>query len=495
MSNFINHRGISALVLLVLLFPTTPALSQTVVPAPWMAEDVGRPSLAGTATHDNQTFVVRGAGKDIAGSADQFHFVHQLLTGDGEIVARVDSLSNTHTWAKAGVMMRESLTASSPHAFALLTGSRGAGFLHRQAEGGGSTFSAASRSRAPRWVKLERRGDTFRSYESPDGVTWQLMRTETIVLPGTLYVGLAVTSHNTSALATAAFSNVLVAERETTPANEPPSLSLTAPGNGATYTAPATMTLAASASDSDGVVTRVDFYAGSTLIASDTSSPYSVAWSGVPAGSYTLTARATDDDGASATCGPVAISVTSTSNQPPSVALTSLSSGATVGTPMFVPLSATASDADGSVTRVDFYVGSTLVGSDTTSPYSITWNLTSVGTYTLTARATDNGGAASTSSAVTITANPTWAAFAPPADHATAVTSYVLEIFNAGDDPTTGSPARSLNIGKPSFVNGEIRVDVSSAVQPLPAGNYFGTVSAVRSTGSTRSTPSSTFAR
>jgi hypothetical protein len=458
-----------------------------------MSQDVGAPSIAGNATYSNGTFTVRAAGKDIGGNADQFHFVYQLLTGDGDVVARIDSFSNRHTWAKAGVMMRASPSASAPHAFVVVTGSRGVGFQYRQTEGGGTTFTAGSRSKAPRWLKLERRGDTFRAYESADGSTWQLVGTREIVLPGTLYVGLAVSSHNTAALATGVFSQVSVTE--TAPSNDAPSIALTAPGSGTTYTAPATIALAASATDSDGVVTRVDFYAGSTLIASDLASPYTAQWSGVSAGTHTLTARATDDAGQTTNSGPVTVSVTATSNQPPAIVLTSPSSGTTLGAPMFVAVTANAADADGSISRVDFYAGSTLLGSDTTSPYSLTWNLTSIGSYTLTARATDNSGAVSTSTAVTVTGNPTWAAFAPPADHASGVSSYLLEIFNAGADPSTTPPVRTLNIGKPSIVNAEIRVDVSSSILPLPAGNYFATMSAIRSSGSTRSTPSTTFAR
>jgi hypothetical protein len=77
-----------------------------------------------------------------------------------------------------------------------------------------------------------------------------------------------------------------------------PSVSLTSPANGATFTAPATVSLAASASDADGRVSKVEFYNGATRLATDTTSPYSYSWTGVGAGSYSLTARATDDLGA-----------------------------------------------------------------------------------------------------------------------------------------------------------------------------------------------------
>ena len=93
-------------------------------------------------------------------------------------------------------------------------------------------------------------------------------------MAATVYVGLAVTSHNTAVTATATFTNV-TARTVTTGTNQPPTVSLTSPSTGATFTAPATITVAATASDTDGTVTRVDFYQGPQLIASDTTNSYS----------------------------------------------------------------------------------------------------------------------------------------------------------------------------------------------------------------------------
>jgi chitinase len=93
------------------------------------------------------------------------------------------------------------------------------------------------------------------------------------------------------------------------PPTIPPTVTLTAPANGASYAAPASIALAANASDDDGTVVKVEFFQSSTLIGTDTTAPYGLAWTGVPAGSYTLTARATDDDGATTTSAPVNVSV------------------------------------------------------------------------------------------------------------------------------------------------------------------------------------------
>src|SRR5439155_27214985 len=83
--------------------------------------------------------------------------------------------------------------------------------------------------------------------------------------------------------------------------NAPPTVSLTAPSPATSFTAPAAIALAATASDSDGSVTRVDFYAGATLLGSASAAPYQVTWSNVAAGTYTLTARAIDNAGATTT--------------------------------------------------------------------------------------------------------------------------------------------------------------------------------------------------
>ncbi|HEY2854545.1 MAG TPA: Ig-like domain-containing protein, partial [Gemmatimonadaceae bacterium] len=91
--------------------------------------------------------------------------------------------------------------------------------------------------------------------------------------------------------------------------NQPPTVSLTSPANGAIFTAPATLTLTAATGDADGTVARVDFYAGVSLLGTATAAPYSIAVSGLAAGTYSLTAVATDNAGASTTSGPASITV------------------------------------------------------------------------------------------------------------------------------------------------------------------------------------------
>jgi Galactose oxidase-like, Early set domain/Bacterial Ig domain len=186
--------------------------------------------------------------------------------------------------------------------------------------------------------------------------------------------------------------------------NSLPTVTLTQPADGATFAPPATVNLAATASDTDGTVAKVEFFNGTTKLGEDTTAPYSFTWSGVPAGSYTLTARATDDVGGTTTSATFRITVGG--NTPPTVSITSPADGAIFPWKPTFTVAATASDPGGSVTRVEFRDGTTLLGQDTAAPYSFTWRNVPVGNHVLTARAVDNAGAVTTSSPVRITVSP-----------------------------------------------------------------------------------------
>jgi len=190
--------------------------------------------------------------------------------------------------------------------------------------------------------------------------------------------------------------------------NKPPSVQITRPASGAVFVAPATVSIEATASDRDGAVSKVEFFSGSTLLNTDTISPYACVWTNVPAGSYSLTARATDNGGAAKTSSAVIITVQG-SNNPPTVSITSPANGASFNEPAQITVTANAFDPGGSITKVEFFQGSTLLATDLSSPYSFTWSDIGDGFYSLTARATDNAGSSTTSPAVGITvesANP-----------------------------------------------------------------------------------------
>ena len=185
---------------------TTPSLGS--LPSGWTGGDVGAVGAAGSSGYTSGVYTINGSGADIWGAADEFNFVHQQITGDCDIRARVASLSNTHTAAKAGVMIRESLNANSAHALVNVTPSAGAEFIRRTTTGGASTSTGNGGAAAPHWVRLVRSGNTFTAYRSSDGSSWILIGSETIPMGATVYAGLAVTSHNDGTLATATVDNV-----------------------------------------------------------------------------------------------------------------------------------------------------------------------------------------------------------------------------------------------------------------------------------------------
>jgi type II secretory pathway pseudopilin PulG len=174
----------------------------------WQDEDIGAVLAAGSAAFASDTWTVNGSGIDIWDYSDGFHYVYQSLSGDGQIVARVGRITNTNSWAKAGVMIRETLTGGSTHAMMVVTPGSGNAFQRRLSTGGISTHTAGSVVTAPYWVKLTRRGNTLTGYESQDGAAWNPVGSDTVSMVSSVYIGLCVTSHNDGALCTADFNNV-----------------------------------------------------------------------------------------------------------------------------------------------------------------------------------------------------------------------------------------------------------------------------------------------
>ena len=164
----------------------------------------------------NGTFTMSSSGADIWNNADQFRFAYKQLSGNGSIVARVDSIVNTNVWAKGGVMIRQSIDAGSTHAFMPITpGGSGAGngasFQRRLTANGASTNNDNTGAvvAAPYWVKVERSGNSFTGSISPDGKTWTALGTpQTIPMTDPVLIGLAVCSHDAALTTVAEISNV-----------------------------------------------------------------------------------------------------------------------------------------------------------------------------------------------------------------------------------------------------------------------------------------------
>lgn len=186
--------------------------------------------------------------------------------------------------------------------------------------------------------------------------------------------------------------------------NKSPVVSITSPLNNASFLTTSSITINANANDSDGSIYKVDFYNGATLLGTSTSSPYTFTWSGMSAGNYSLTAIATDNGGLKDTSVVVTIIVSNPIK--PTVSITSPADNSTFTPPATITITADAEDSITTINRVDFYSGSTLLGTSTTSPYSYTWNNVPNGIYTLTAKATANDSNQTVSSAVNISVAP-----------------------------------------------------------------------------------------
>jgi endonuclease/exonuclease/phosphatase family metal-dependent hydrolase/regulation of enolase protein 1 (concanavalin A-like superfamily) len=181
--------------------------SAQALPTGWATQDVGAVAAVGAATAVNNVFTVAGSGSDVWGTADEFRFVYQPLTGDGSIVTKVSAIDTVNAWVKAGVMMRESLDANARHAFMLVSPGRGLAFQRRTSTGGASASTAGGSGTSPYYVKLTRSGTTFTAEKSADGASWTTVGTASISMTSTIYVGLAVSSHVDGIRATATFES------------------------------------------------------------------------------------------------------------------------------------------------------------------------------------------------------------------------------------------------------------------------------------------------
>ena len=180
------------------------------LPLGWADQPVGS-TIGGQAFASAGRYVVEGGGADVWGTADELRFVSTPLAGDGDVVARVDSLEDVHRWTKAGVMIRASVAPGSPHAFMLVSAEKGLAFQRRLSTDGLTVSTDGIPGVAPQWLWLSRRGNTIRAYAAAsEGDPWRLVGADTIALGASALAGLAVTSHDATAAATAVFSHVSV---------------------------------------------------------------------------------------------------------------------------------------------------------------------------------------------------------------------------------------------------------------------------------------------
>ncbi|MBE0534849.1 MAG: hypothetical protein IH624_04205 [Phycisphaerae bacterium] len=172
-------------------------------------------------THVNGTVTIGGAGHDIWDGNDDFYYVYLPVEGDCEISARVVSIANPSNsgqgWVKAGVMIRDSLDDNSLHTTMAMTTGNGGAWQGRISAGtnGNSSGQNGGGNPTPRWVKVVRQGNNFTGYTSDDGVNWtaaagsgEIANPQSVAMTDPVYIGLAVTSHDSGILVTAVFDDI-----------------------------------------------------------------------------------------------------------------------------------------------------------------------------------------------------------------------------------------------------------------------------------------------
>jgi hypothetical protein len=175
-----------------------------------VAGDIGAVGVPGTGNFGPTTGEMQGSGADIWGTGDAFYFFRQWWTSDATATMRVQSLEHTHRWAKLGLMFRETPDPGSRHVMLVVSAGAGLAMQYRAQPNGVSANVALTAGAAPEWLRLRRTGNTFTGDASEDGVTWRTVGSITLPLDIDTYVGVALTSHNNSTLATGVFDSLSV---------------------------------------------------------------------------------------------------------------------------------------------------------------------------------------------------------------------------------------------------------------------------------------------
>lgn len=192
------------------IFTATPT-AVGALPTGWLDSDIGAVAGGGDATYSGTTFKVVASGTDLAGAADAFHYVYKAVDGDSQLIARVSALEATANSAKAGLVIRQDLTAGSKMAALTLNAGTGIGvdFHTRTAANVNAGLqNAAPTAAAPYWLKITRTGGTITTATSTNGTTWTNGPSAALVTTGTYYIGMAVAAFSYNELNTSTFDNV-----------------------------------------------------------------------------------------------------------------------------------------------------------------------------------------------------------------------------------------------------------------------------------------------
>ena len=215
------------ILLIILLFSAgiLTAKEKEVSPKKIKYTDIGNPALTGSVDLKNDALSMTAGGADVWGVRDEFGFSHFEQTGDFDLVARIESLTAPHLYTKAGLMAREQLSDNNRHIFFQVfpnnnprnKNNGGYEFQYRKEQAGEmKAIYPAKFDGTPEfpvnypntWIRLKRAGSEFTGYYSADGKSWKAFTTFSMELSKKVYLGLAVTSHNTKETATAVFRDI-----------------------------------------------------------------------------------------------------------------------------------------------------------------------------------------------------------------------------------------------------------------------------------------------
>jgi regulation of enolase protein 1 (concanavalin A-like superfamily) len=193
-----------------------PGSQTTFVAVDYAPADIGEAVPEGSTVPIAGGYQVVGAGTDIGGAADQFHFGHQQRSGNFDVKVRLAGLVHTDLWAKAGLMARETLDPNSRYAAVLATPSLGGSFFSARTQTAAvATVSGQFPVNYPyNWLRLQREGSVFRGFASYDGQIWHSLGSASMNLPTTIWFGMAVSSHQAGATTTAQFLDLAEATAE-----------------------------------------------------------------------------------------------------------------------------------------------------------------------------------------------------------------------------------------------------------------------------------------